>query len=314
MKNLRNVDLNLLTVFEAVLQEGRISSAADRLEMSQPAVSNALSRLRQMFGDELFVRTGKGMQPTPLAQELSMPVMHALDVLKNTLSMRGAFDPLSSQRCFRVAMTDVGEIHFLPELLRCCQKQAPNVCLEVVRASGEELKAAMSLGHIDLAVGPFDDMPDGCFKQLLFAQDFVTLMRHQHPLAGKILTPEQFKNAEHLVIAEQTAPYPKVSLYLKQAGVDVSQQHILPNLLSACFAVASGDWLATVPERLAQQVVGPLNLVMMKSPLDLPALVTHIFWHRRLHQDEGVKWLRALIISLFVGKGAAVLPKGMKAA
>ena len=156
MAGLRDVDLNLLLLFQHLLEDRNISSVARRLDLSQPAVSNALRRLRQAFGDELFVRTAQGMQPTPRAQ-LAGPVSEALALLAGALQDQDAFDPAASMRRFRVAMTDVGEIHFMPRLIEVCA-QVSRRRIDSVRMQGAELAREMEAGRVDLAIGAFDDM------------------------------------------------------------------------------------------------------------------------------------------------------------
>ena len=154
MAGLRDVDLNLLLLFQHLLEDRNISSVARRLDLSQPAVSNALRRLRQAFGDELFVRTAQGMQPTPRA---AGPVSEALALLAGALQDQDAFDPAASMRRFRVAMTDVGEIHFMPRLIEVCAQVAPQArawCACRARSWRGEMEA----GRVDLAIGAFDDM------------------------------------------------------------------------------------------------------------------------------------------------------------
>ncbi len=144
--DVQNVDLNLLVVFEHLLRLRTVSGAAKELNVTQPAVSNALTRLRKTFDDELFVRSSKGMLPTPFAQELAEPVAYALDALRSALNRKKAFDPLTSDRVFQLAMTDIGEVHFIPRLMSVLREEAPRVSVGTVRNSAVNLAEEMSRG------------------------------------------------------------------------------------------------------------------------------------------------------------------------
>lgn len=300
MKNLRDVDLNLLVVFREVLHTRHISAAAERLGMSQPAVSNALRRLREVLGGDLFVRAGAGMQPTPLAEQLAEPVGAALATLQDALLQRPGFDAASSRRGFTLAMTDVGEVHFMPTLMQQCAQHAPGVRLNVVHARGPVLRGALQDGEVDLAIGAYDDMPGNLFQQKLFQQDCAVLFRAGNPLGAQPLTLARFRQARHLLVTEAASPYSQILQRLDKAGIALADHRQTPSMLAAPFIVAATDLVVTVPSRLALQVAAPLGLQWARPPLPLPVLQTHCFWHRRFHEDAGNRWLRARVAELFV--------------
>lgn len=299
MKSLRDLDLNLLVVFHEILRARRISSAALALGMSQPAVSNALARLRQTFDDALFVRTTSGMQPTPLAEQLAEPVAAALALLQTGLAPREHFDPAASTRRFTIAMTDVAEIHFMPGLVRRCATDAPQVRIAAVRASGADLLAGLAAGRIDLAVGAYDDISRSYFQQRLFQQECVTIHRRGHAFEEGPVSLDRFRTARHLVVSEAASPYDQIRQALERAGIRGESAMQVPSLLSAPLIVADSDLVATVPRRLAERVAPALSLGFIKPPIRLPLLHTNSFWHRRFHQDPGNQWLRSLISSMF---------------
>ena len=135
--DLKDIDLNLLVVFNQLRIQGRVSRVAETLDVTQPAVSNALARLRTVLGDELFLRTPRGMEPTPFAEQLAEPVAAALGLLESAVNLRSAFDPATSQRAFTIGMTDIGEIYFLPALMQSLSNAAPGVSVRTVRNSGD---------------------------------------------------------------------------------------------------------------------------------------------------------------------------------
>ena len=179
---LKDVDLNLLVVFNQLLIERRVSRVADTLGVSQPAVSNALARLRKLLGDELFTPTPKGMEPTPFAEQMVEPVAYALGMIHGAINQRASFDPATSQRAFKVGMTDIGEIYFLPRLMDELLRLAPGVSVSTVRNHAVNLKDEMEAGHVDLALGLLPMLQSGFYQRRLFRQRYVCLFRKGHAL------------------------------------------------------------------------------------------------------------------------------------
>ena len=215
--DITKLDLNLLVVFHHLLIHKRVSVIAPLLGMSQPAVSSALGRLRAHLGDELFLRTQGGMTPTPYALQLAEPVAMALDGLQQALNVRAAFDPSTSTRRFTLAMTDVGEMYFLPVLVDALTKAAPAVTLQIVSVTQASLKEDMATGRIDLAMGLLPQLQAGFFQQALFRQKYICLMRQGHPLAaGKTLTLRSFTQAEHVRIVAAGTGHGRVDVALEK--------------------------------------------------------------------------------------------------
>lgn len=300
MLEAKDIDLNLLVVFQEIYQERQISAVAKRLGLSQPAVSNALARLRRHFADDLFVRTAQGMQPTTLAEQLSEPIALSLAHITQALNRQSSFEPQTSQRQFSIAMTDVGEIYFMPDLLHLLQQHAPQLRLNIVRANSIDLKAELESGRIDLALGAFDDVSEAWFQRALFKQHYVCLLRQQHPLAGQELSLKNFCQLRHVIVTATDNPYAKVNQHLEKAGIVLAQQLRIPHFMSVPYILAQHDLCATVPLKLAQSAASAFQLCYTKPPLRLPVLHTHMYWHRRYNQDSGNSWLRALISQHFV--------------
>ena len=305
--DISKLDLNLLVVFHHLLLQKRVSAVADVLGMSQPAVSSALGRLRLRLGDELFLRTQGGMEPTPYALQLAEPVAVALDGLQQALNVRAAFDPASSTRRFTIAMTDVGEMYFLPVLIDALAHSAPAVTLQVVSVAQASLKEDMATGRIDLAMGLLPQLQAGFFQQALFKQKYICLMRQAHPLAGKNkLSLSAFTVAEHVRILASGTGHGRVDVALEQKGLRRRFRLTVPHYVALGDVLSHSDLLATVPERFADRTLVPFDLVKRDLPMDVDESAIHQFWHSRLHRDPGHQWLRQFTGTLF---GDSKVPK-----
>ncbi|MFL6631216.1 MAG: LysR family transcriptional regulator [Massilia sp.] len=294
-----SIDLNLLSVFQEVYRERQISAAARRLGLTQSAVSNALARLRRTFGDELFVRTAHGMQPTPLAQQMAEPIGAAMVQVALALSQRSRFDPATSGRRFTLAMTDVGEVYFMPVLIERCRTVAPNVEIASIRANGLTLKDDMETGRVDLAIGAFEDVSEALYHRALFRQPFVSMFRKDHPLAKGKVDLERFVAAPHLIVDAAQSPYDRINGLLEKAGVTAGARFRVPHFTAVPYIVSTSELVVTVPQKLAESAASPFGLKWIAPPLALPTLQTNVFWHRRFNHDPGIQWLRGLIADVF---------------
>ena len=294
-----SIDLNLLSVFQEVYRERQISAAARRLGLTQSAVSNALARLRRTFGDELFVRTAHGMQPTPLAQQMAEPIGAAMAQVALALSQRSRFDPATSGRRFTLAMTDVGEVYFMPVLIERCRAIAPNVEIASIRANGLTLKDDMETGRVDLAIGAFEDVSEALYHRALFRQRFVSMFRKDHPLAKGKVDLARFVAAPHLIVDAAQSPYDRINGLLEKAGVTAGTRFRVPHFTAVPYIVSTSELVVTVPQKLAESAASPFGLKWIEPPLALPTLQTNVFWHRRFNHDPGIQWLRGLIADVF---------------
>ncbi len=298
--NLSRLDLNLLVVLHHLLLQKQVSKVAQVLAMSQPAVSSALGRLRSALGDELFVRTQYGMEPTPYALSLSQPVAQALDGLQQALNVRAAFDPAINERNFSIAMTDVGEMYFLPVLIDALGKSAPAVTLQVVSVAQTTLKEDMAAGRIDLALGLLPQLQAGFFQQGLFRQKYVCLLRENHPLAlKKNLSLAAFAKATHVRIAAAGTGHGRVDTALEKQKLFRQFRLTVPHYVALGDVLQHSDLIATVPERFADRILLPYNLVKRNLPIAVDESAIHQFWHGRLHRDAGHQWLRGFVNDLF---------------
>jgi DNA-binding transcriptional LysR family regulator len=302
---LHEIDLNLLVVFNQLLLERRVSRTAEALGVSQPAVSNSLAKLRKLFGDELFLRTPQGMQPTPFADQLAESVSYAMGMIHSGINQRTSFDPLKAQQAFTIGMTDIGEIYFLPALVERLAREAPGVTLSTVRNTTVNLRDELEAGKVDLAVGLLPQLKSGFFQRRLFLQSYVCLMRHGHRLAKKRISVAEFMAAEHLVVISAGTGHGKVDELLQRSGVDRRVRLTVPHYVSVGHILRGSDMVATVPERLADRLIEPFDLVKVPHPAKLPVVAINVFWHAKYHRSPSNTWLRSVVFELFGDERAA---------
>lgn len=297
--NLATLDLNLLRVFDAVYTHRNVSAAAAALSMSQPAVSNALRRLRREFGDELFTRSPQGMNPTPAADRAAATVAQALLLLREGLEPAPSFDAASARRKFTLNMSDIGEIVFLPSLLRFLQEAAPQVRIEAVTLPVREARLAMEAGAVDLAIGFLPDLKAGFYQQRLFEQKYVCMVRQGHPRIGESMTMKTFIEARHAVVNAEGTGHGIVEAMFERAGLAPEMIVRLPHFLAAPTVVAATDLVATVPFKMGEHYARILPLRLLPHPLRIPVFQVNQYWHRRYHKDPANRWLRGHFARLF---------------
>ena len=296
---LEEIDLNLLVVFKHLLAERSVSRTAQALGLSQPTVSNALARLRKLLGDELFLRTPAGMQPTPFAEQLAESVTYALGMLHSAVNQRTSFDPATSTRSFVIGMTDIGEIHFLPPLMHKLRETAPGVTISTVRDTAVNLRDELESGKVDVAVGLLPQLKGGFFQRRLFSQRYVCLLRQGHALDKKRITLAEFTAAEHLLVVAEGTGHGKVDEILKRSGIERRIVLTVPHFVAIGHILQATDLVTTVPERLAHRMVQPFSLAAVPHPAPLPQVAINVFWHAKFHKLPANQWLRGLVFELF---------------
>lgn len=299
---LQDLDLNLLVVFNQLLVERRVSKVAENLGLTQPAVSNSLARMRKLLGDELFLRTPAGMEPTPFAEQLAESVTYALGMIHSALNQRSSFDPSTSTRPFTVGMTDIGEIFFLPTLMDRLRRQAPGVSFSTVRNTAVNLKDEMEAGKVDLAIGLLPQLKGGFFQRLLFRQRYVCLFRQGHKLDKKRISLDEFTAAQHLVVVSAGTGHGKVDEVLKRSGIERDVRLTVPHFVSVGQILQATDLVTTVPEFLALRLVEPFKLAYLSHPAKLPEVAINVFWHAKFHKAPANQWLRTLVFDTFGGE------------
>jgi DNA-binding transcriptional LysR family regulator len=292
--NVRDVDLNLLRVFDAVLHESGVTPAAARLGLTQPAVSNALARLRKLFGDPLFVRTAAGMDATPFARELAQPVRQALALLESALAHGPGFDPASATRAFRFYMSDLGQIEFLPPLIERVEARAPGVRLEAVALDVEDIAGALASGTLDLAVGFLPALGPPIRRHALFRDPYVCLMRAEHEIQS--MTRKRFLDASHVLVSYRGG-HRVIEEAFERAGIRVALR--VPHFTVVPMVLERSDLILTLPARVARVFERQGKLKSLPTPVPLPAADVGVHWHERFEADPGNRWLREQVIELF---------------
>jgi DNA-binding transcriptional LysR family regulator len=293
--DLRDIDLNLLVVFNELLKCGRVHVVADRLGLTQPAVSNALARLRRTLGDDLFVRTPGGMLPTPFAEGLAEPVAYALGTLHGALNQSTVFDPAKSRQTFTIAMTDIGEIHFLPDLMERLAVSAPGVSIGTVRNQSIDLASEMEAGNVHLAIGLLPHLQAGFFQRRLLTQRYVCLYRKGHAFDGRVISQGDFGAADHIGIVAAGTGHGIVDEMFDRLGVMRNIRLRVPHFVSVGHILRGTDMIATVPEVLARRISEPFALAFQSHPVALPEISIGLYWHSKFHRDTGNQWLRDLV-------------------
>jgi len=294
---MKELDLRLLSVFDEVYKTRSVSGAAEVLDMSQPAVSVALSKLRRHFGDPLFVRTSTGMEPTPLGEGLVRPVREALAALDAVLGHHQAFDPASSYRTFRVCMTDISQLVLLPRLWERLRVSAPHIHIEIVPLS-TDIGRQLESGEADLALGFMPQLEAGFYQTVLFEQTFVCLVSAQHPRVRKSLSLAQFQREDHAVISSSGAAPLLIDQAIAKQGIQRKVAVKIPNFIGAALVVERTDLVITIPARLAEVLRDRGDLRSFPVPFPLPGYQVKQHWHERYHQDPGSRWLRQVIAEL----------------
>ncbi|SNS91745.1 DNA-binding transcriptional regulator, LysR family [Noviherbaspirillum humi] len=293
-------DLNLLTVALAIAEEKSVSRAAQRLELSQPAVSLALGKLRRRLGDELFVRTPGGMAPTPKAVGVIELARQVTQRVKEEVLQQKAFNPETSTTEFTIALSDIGEMVFLPKLLQRVQELAPHASIASVTLPASEVGAALESGRLDLAVGYFPDLKkNNFFQQRLFSHNFICLLRADHPLRGDRLTLAQFLQLGHAVVRAEGRSQEVFDRLLERKNIRRRVVLSTPHFMSIPFIVASSDLLVTVPMAVGTSFASFANIRLVQPPLKIPGFDLKQHWHRRYHDDARHQWLRRLVADLF---------------
>ena len=292
--NLNKVDLNLFIVFDAIYTEANLTRAGQIVGITQPAVSNALARLRETFNDPLFVRTAQGMVPTPMAQNIIGPVRNALQLLRVSVQESRTFNPAQANKTFRISMTDLTEAVMLPPLFQRLRRLAPHVKIESMLAKRRETTKELAAGRLDFAMdAPLNTDPQVRHVKLL-EDRYICAMRRGHPLAKEKISLEEYLGLSHIHISSRRSGLGMVDLALGKMGqqrkIALRSQHYL----MATQVIQQTDMVVTVPERFARRH----DLHQVALPVEIPPLETHIYWHESTDQDPANRWMREQMIEI----------------
>jgi DNA-binding transcriptional LysR family regulator len=293
-------DLNLLRIFHRMMVDRKVSAAAEALGVTQPAVSNALKRMRDLTGDELFTRSSQGMQPTTFAAQIAEPISYALATIDVTLSQPARFDPANARHMFHLGLTDIGEVYLLPRLLAETAKSAPGVRFTTVRGGSASLREEMENGGIDLAVGLLPQLQGAFFHRRLLRQSYVLCMRESHPLARKSRwTLADYVRQQHVVVVSAGTGHGDIDTLMARKGIIRDVRLTVPHFMAVGHILQTTDMVATLPESFSRLLEQPFGLISLAHPAGLPLVNIDAYWHRRLHRDPANLWLRNLLFELF---------------
>ncbi len=292
--NLASIDLNLLVALEALLQEEGVGRAARRVGLSQPAMSHALQRLRNLMQDELLVRVGGRMQLTARAESLRYPIRDALERVHDLLT-NDAFDPISSCRTFRLFVADNAVDLLLPALLAKIRKAAPNVGIELHSWSAQGRDPDELARSVDAAIACVPDAFPGFYRQRLFRDRDACVFRSHHPNARRLKDERAFLEALHVAVRVRNVGEDPVDTWLKTVGRKRKVALTVPHYLQALHAVAHSDLIAVVPERLIRSYASRLHLKLLPLPLDAGSFDEYLLHPARTHDDPGCVWLRGIL-------------------
>ncbi len=288
------IDLNLLIVFDVVMQERNLTRAGRRLGLSQPAASHALARLRHMLHDDLFIRTPDGMRPTPRAEQMAQPVRDALRELRITLEPE-AFDPASSTREFSLAVNNYAARALVPTLARIVGKLGPRVSLDINPIGLREVLDQLDAGGMDVALSTLVDGGERFKCVRVMDDDFVALLDGSHPAAEEaVLSAERLADIPHIAITSTGDDTSFIDDALEQRGLTRTIATRVP-FLSVVLMLVGSDRLAVVPRRVADDLARICPLVGRELPFPSPRIVLSMIWHRRLDNHAAHRWLRDMI-------------------
>lgn len=298
---LDNFDLNLLRVFDAIWREGQVTRAAQSLGLSQSALSSALKRLRDHVGDPLFIKTRRGMEPTPYATQIAVEVEAVLNQVRHRVLAPPRFDPAVTDRWFTLCTSDLGETAFMPVLLRHFALVAPKVRLRCATGTLAQRIEALERGEIDLVLGHYPEIRGAdVMQRLLSSHGVICLTRRGHPSVKKgVILEADYLAGTHAVLRDEARPLGPVEQYLQAHGIERTVKYVASHFLSIPPVVANTDLIATVPAAAAAAFRNDRRLQHAEPPFKFPRYEIRMYWHRKVHNDAGVRWLRDTIADLW---------------
>lgn len=292
---LDKVDLNLFVIFDAIYRERGVTRVAQQLNLTQPAVSNSLARLRQTFDDQLFVRTPEGMAPTPVADNLIGDVRRALLLLEKSISSNARFDPGSAETVFKLGMNDLAALLVLPGLQQSASDQAPGITISSYYVDRDRAVEELRSGALDLLLDSPQLNARELGQQPVASLPYVVAMREEHPLAGGPVSLDDYIAARHVHVSSRKRGRGQADVALHAAGLSRTVAMRVQHYTVAAAITASSDLLWTVPQAMVQ----PGALHVAELPIAVAPLEFNLFWSRSATDDPASQWLRGLVMDLF---------------
>jgi DNA-binding transcriptional LysR family regulator len=296
--NIRDIDWKSLLLLEALVTERNVSKVAKQFGMSQPAVSNSLARMRELFNDPLLMRTREGMLPTARAEQLLGPIRQARRVLEQTVTREAGFDPAKSERRFTVAATDYAEYVVMPRLTHWLSENAPGIHIELQPLKQKVPLPDLESGQLEIAIGYFNASHASLYQKHLFTEEFVCLIKAGSGRAKGPLTIQEYADMKHVLVAPWGGKAGLVDALLAKKGLARNVCVTTPHFLMAPWLVAESGYACTLPRGVANAHAQSLHLEILELPFTLPPLPFRQLWHERVHNDPGQVWLRSKIAEL----------------
>ena len=296
--NPEEIDLKLLRLLDSLYATRSVTRTAEQIALSQPTVSIGLARLRKMLSDPLFVRTSEGMQPTPRTEDLMPAVRQVLAGMSQLISSASQFDAATSERTFRIFMTDASHITLMPRLFAHVHALAPGIRLEAATI-GPQMASELQSGEADLALGLIPGLEAGFYQQALFDQDWICLANPRHPRLGAKLTLKTYLSEAHVGIVSGTGAT-LLDNALHRAGQQRQVQLALPGFLGLPAILQGSDLIATLPRHIGETLAHSAGLRVLPCPLPIDGFTVKQYWHTRFHHDPANTWLRGICSSLFL--------------
>ncbi|MEO1701644.1 MAG: LysR family transcriptional regulator [Pseudomonadota bacterium] len=295
---LRRLDLTLLLVFLGLLKHRKALDVARELGLTQSAISQALKRLREVFGDDLFLRRPHGMEPTATALALEAPIANAVETLRRALGVARVFDPMTASGTVRLAAMHTEQAVLIPSFSARLREKAPGLDLSVVPRGRHEAMQALQDGEVDLALGFFRDVPKTCLSEVLYEDSYLVAANPEFLNNEMSLDLDTYCKMDHILTSPSAQLHGVVDLHLEKIGRERRVVLALPAFLPALAAAATSNALVTLPARVAHTFADHFGLATQKPPLDLPSFPVSVVWHRRNDTDPQTQWIKSQINSL----------------
>lgn len=289
-----NADLNFLYLIDALYEMGSVSKAAEKLGLTQPAVSHGLARMRLKFNDELFVRSGSGMCATPTGERVAIGARKTLDLIQTEIWGASTFNASTSDRTFSIGMTDMGGTFILPRVIKTLEFEAPFVKIKPIAVRPSEVNDFLETGAIDVAWGYFGNLTSRLYQQTLFRRSLVGIIRKVTDVPP-VITFKTFVSMKHVFASATSLTNALLAQNVREKGETLHVALEVPYLLAIPGIVANSNYIASVPSELADLFLRLASIQVFDLPLSIPVIGVKQYWHHRYHGDAGHQWFRTMV-------------------